>query len=116
VSDTDDSAILKAIQDLRSDVIGELQAQRQLWGEAEATLLAQGKLHRERLDEHESEIAELKASDADHGDQISEIRRKYHALCSKLQPLFTDVEDVKLRMGEIERLVRKDGGAQGADG
>lgn len=55
----EDAAILKAIQDLRSDVIHELQEQRKLWGEAEGTLLAQGKLHKERLDAQQERLEDI---------------------------------------------------------
>lgn len=52
----ENAAVLQAIQELRSDVIHELQAQRQLWGEAESTLLAQGRLHREQIQEHRDRL------------------------------------------------------------
>jgi len=112
---SDDSAVLKAIQDLRSDVIHELQEQRKLWGEAEATLLAQGKLHRERLDAHQSEIGALKIADADHGEQIAVLRRKYHELNNKVTPFMIAVEEIRAvqaaieeRIGIVEATSRKD--------
>jgi small-conductance mechanosensitive channel len=104
------SAVLKAIQDLRSDVIGELQSQRALWGEAEATLLAQGKLHRERLDAHQLEIEQLKEdieNEAEERDtRVREARKKLHDLRNKITPqianLEMDVDDLRKRVAALE--------------
>lgn len=77
---TEFQALFRLINDFRSDVMAELASQRQQWGEAEVTLLARGRLHKSRLDEHESALEELKSQfehwSAGIESRIDEIVRK----------------------------------------
>lgn len=105
--------IYRLILQVRKELVEIVMVDRDHWGEAEATLLAQGALHRERLDEHETEIDELKAGlehEANERDaRDAEVRTKIHDLRNKVTPLFADVDELKKRMLALEDSVKAPG-------
>lgn len=94
--------IFAALMDFRADVVERLEAQRAELAEGQSVLFQQAELHRRRLDEHAAELAELKAGTQDHDDQILQLRKRYHDLNNRLQPLFIAYEDFGKRLEALE--------------
>ncbi len=113
--DLETTVTLRMVYDAVLALVNESQQQRAQWQEAETNLLMQTSLHREQLAAHQSEIGALKISDADHGEQIAVLRRKYHELNNKVTPFLMAVEEIRAvqavieeRLGSVEAASRKD--------
>jgi chromosome segregation ATPase len=91
----DNAPILQAIQDLRSDVINELQSQRVLWQEAETTLLQRTELHRQRIDELSAKMEDVEQDSHEAAEWIGKLRRRYHDVTNKVQGILVELHEIR---------------------